>query len=197
MTPTRMPPRRLRVRGPATEVRFRMQAKDTERLLALTKADIGRFWSKVQRGTPDECWPWTASDYRDGYGQFHAGGRSPKGRPLRANRVVAFLQYGPPPTPTHQALHHCDTPSCCNPSHIYWGTHADNMRDRSVRERLARGERQRGGRRSVMLTASDIERLRATYAAGGIRQVDLGATFGISQSAVSAITRREVWRHVP
>lgn len=29
-----------------------------------------RFWSKVDKRGPDECWPWTASCFEDGYGQF-------------------------------------------------------------------------------------------------------------------------------
>src|SRR6516164_8335516 len=29
-----------------------------------------RFWAKVQKGDPDECWIWTASLYPSGYGQF-------------------------------------------------------------------------------------------------------------------------------
>lgn len=174
-----------------------MPAQDIGLLAALTNADIDRFWGKVDNGDPDECWPWTAGRYSDGYGQFQAGGRSPKGRPLRASRVVAFLRHGLPPTPSHQALHTCDNPSCCNPEHLYWGTHADNMRDRSVRERQARGSRSTGGARKVVLSAGDVRRLRAIYEAGGIGQIALGAMFGISQSGVSAIVRRESWRHVP
>lgn len=36
----------------------------------IDKKDMKRFWSKVQRAGPDECWEWTASKTLDGYGQF-------------------------------------------------------------------------------------------------------------------------------
>jgi transposase-like protein len=37
--------------------------------------DEARFWSKVDRGADDECWPWTGSLNGGGYGIFSAGDR--------------------------------------------------------------------------------------------------------------------------
>jgi hypothetical protein len=34
--------------------------------------------------------------------------------------------------------HHCDNPPCCNPAHLYAGTHQDNVDDK-VRRGRARG----------------------------------------------------------
>ena len=34
---------------------------------------IARFWSKVDRGGPDECWEWRAYRMRNGYGQMGIG----------------------------------------------------------------------------------------------------------------------------
>src|SRR5207302_1569460 len=36
----------------------------------LTPAAIDRFWSKVHRGGPQDCWIWTGGRNRSGYGLF-------------------------------------------------------------------------------------------------------------------------------
>ncbi len=33
------------------------------------------FWSYVDRRSPNECWPWKAGLFTQGYGQFRAGKR--------------------------------------------------------------------------------------------------------------------------
>jgi hypothetical protein len=37
-----------------------------------------------------------------------------------------------------ECCHRCDVPLCCNPSHLFWGSHTENMRDYFAK-RLARG----------------------------------------------------------
>lgn len=34
-----------------------------------------RFWSKVDRREPDDCWPWTGSHVSGGYGNFWDGAK--------------------------------------------------------------------------------------------------------------------------
>lgn len=85
-----------------------------------------RFWSKV---APDEngCWIWTGRVDKDGYGRFDGSNGM-----VLAHRIAAADAKGPIPTKAH-ALHHCDNPPCVNHEHLYFGTHQDNMNDKTRR----------------------------------------------------------------
>lgn len=93
-----------------------------------------RFAAKVRR-TPD-CWLWTGSATPCGYGQMWVGRRG-DGGPLYAHRIAWQLSHGPVPEGL-SVLHHCDTPACVRPDHLFLGTHTDNMRDASRKGRLRR-----------------------------------------------------------
>lgn len=88
-----------------------------------------RFWDKVDQRSPDECWPWLGCRDGNGYGLF----RIDKHTMLRSHIVMADLIQIPGDGPL--VLHHCDNPPCCNPSHLYRGTAADNAKDRDTRNR--------------------------------------------------------------
>lgn len=83
-----------------------------------------RFWSKVDKsGGPDACWPWTGALSTKGYGRFALS----TGNYIQANRFSYELTYGS--LGDLFACHRCDNPRCCNPAHLFPGTHQDNMRD--------------------------------------------------------------------
>ena len=82
-----------------------------------------RFWPKVQKS--DGCWLWIAGgDSETGYGRIRAGGRGTT--QLLAHRAAWELTNGPVPDGLW-VLHHCDTPRCVRPDHLFLGDHADNM----------------------------------------------------------------------
>lgn len=86
-----------------------------------------RFWGKVNRQGPAECWPWIGAARPAGYGVFWA-----RGRFLSAHLVAWQLARSLDPAPMPkgiEACHRCDNPRCVNPSHIFVGTKSDNMRD--------------------------------------------------------------------
>lgn len=93
-----------------------------------------RFWSKVDRRGPDECWPWTAGRHTHGYGVFYLPGKVQ----VLAHRYALALEE-PPPFDGAHALHSCDNPPCVNPGHLHWGTHQDNMREAAERGRAKPG----------------------------------------------------------
>lgn len=98
-----------------------------------------RFWARVQK-TPT-CWVWlghigtTGLGY--GYLSIHVAGRK-KMIPQTAHRISWEIHHGPIP-PGMWVLHRCDNPPCVNPNHLYLGTPADNMHDRSERGRAPKG----------------------------------------------------------
>lgn len=140
-----------------------------------------RFWAKVDRRGPDECWPWTGATGSAGYGYIRPGGSADC---VLATRVSMALD-GRDPGPL-EARHTCDNPPCVNPAHLIAGTHLQNMADMAVRFR--------GGRST--LVEADVRRVRELAAAGQLQRV-IAAEYGLTQKAISKIVRRESYRHIP
>lgn len=83
-----------------------------------------RFWGKVDKKGPDNCWDWTASFANSGYGRFNYSATE-----YYAHRVAWILTNKQPIPKGMWILHKCNNKKCCNPNHIYMGTPADNERD--------------------------------------------------------------------
>jgi hypothetical protein len=92
---------------------------------------VEQFWAKVDVRGPEECWEWKRRRSHRGYGETRWGGKTE-----RANRRAWLLVNGPIPIGV-SVLHHCDNPPCCNPAHLFLGTHTDNMRDMAAKGRTA------------------------------------------------------------
>lgn len=100
-------------------------------------ATQARFWAKVDRRGPSECWLWKASCSTDGYGQFRAEGRC-----IRAHRLAYELLVGPIPLGMdldHVEARGCTAKTCVNPAHLEPVSRRVNiMRGRGVTARNAR-----------------------------------------------------------
>jgi predicted transcriptional regulator len=149
-----------------------------------------RFWAKVDRRGPDECWPWTGCR-SVGYGQIREAGKG--SRVLAAHRVALQLAGRPVPDGMF-ACHHCDHPECCNPAHLYAGTALDNSRDSHARKRHPHGIGVNGQR----FDEWDIIAMRL-LAALGFKRADIGRAFDLSPPVVSMYVRgtSSAWRGVP
>lgn len=75
-----------------------------------------RFWEKVERRGPDDCWPWTAGKTAAGYGMFKRPGRD--GTRSTAHRVAWELEHGRPVPDGLVVDHLCENRPCCNPAHL-------------------------------------------------------------------------------
>ena len=96
------------------------------------------LWGKVDKRGEDECWEWLGYKNEDGYGRVQINDWS-----YYAHRVIYDLVYPniierKAPKETSEKgflLHTCDNPSCCNPKHLWVGTHKDNMEDKARKGR--------------------------------------------------------------
>lgn len=94
--------------------------------------DMKRLMSHVIKGkTEDDCWKWIGHRYEYGYGAFCY-----KNRQMHASRAAWFLFFGELESPKIQVCHKCDNPECCNPKHLFLGTHQDNMTDCKKKGRI-------------------------------------------------------------
>jgi hypothetical protein len=117
-----------------------------------------------------------------------------RGHMQQAHRVAWALTHDRWPRPC--ALHICDNPWCVNPSHIYEGTPADNIRDAVVRGRFKPGRSPGEANPMAKLTAADVASIRAAYVRGSSTAglAALARRFGVSTSAVHLITSGKKWR---
>lgn len=143
-----------------------------------------RFWPKVDKRGPEDCWEWIGARQVSGYGFIYAG-RNP--RFLIAHRVSWELANGPIPAGL-VVCHHCDDPPCCNPKHLFLGTRADNNRDRAKKKR-GRESRQWGEQNpNVKVSDEQCAKMRDLYESGW-SQTHIAKRFGIKQPQVSRIVR--------
>lgn len=145
-----------------------------------------RFWRKVVKGEPGECWKWIGKKGA-GYGQVQRGG---KGSPLVfAHRLSYELHKGEIPEGLF-VLHECDNRECTNPDHLRVGTQSDNIRDAVKRGRWHAIPPKHGG--ASHPNAISAETAAAIAVAAGT-QTELSRRFGVARGVVKAIKTGTHW----
>lgn len=117
-----------------------------ERPLQVNGTPEERFWHKVDKRGPDECWEWRAARDSYGYGIFSMY-RPDKGRYMNmlAHRYSYILHGGDLPVVgtagrDEETIDHlCHNRACVNPAHMEVVPHEENSRRaiRGVSEQMA------------------------------------------------------------
>lgn len=144
-----------------------------------------RFWRRVDK-TPT-CWNWIGPVSNRGYGLLHHVDKMKK-----CNRIVWIITNGEIPKGIH-VLHKCDNTLCVRPSHLFLGTHTDNMRDciKKGRGNKARGERVTNSK----LTESQVLHMRKLDSCGHASS-QLSRKFGVAYNTVRHVVTRGTWKHI-
>lgn len=152
-----------------------------------------RFDEKWNIDPTTGCWIWAAGASGDGYGAIKVNKRM-----CRAHRVAWEIYRGPIPVGVGKdeicVLHHCDTPKCVNPDHLFLGTHSDNAIDRNKKGRNydRRGE----GNAQAKLTVGAVRMIRRYYQDGCVTREWLAQVYGVKYRNICRIVNYEGWTHV-
>ncbi len=131
-------------------------------------AKLPPYERMIKRVVPNEdgCWIFMGCKEKFGYGKVSTNGGFD-----RTHRVAYRKFYGEIPDGLC-VLHSCDVPACCNPSHLFLGTKADNAIDKAKKCRA-----------NKKLTEGDVMAIRI---ATGTNEA-VGRRFGVSASLISMI----------
>lgn len=165
-----------------------------------TEQEISRFWSKVNKDgpLPDQtnphyaglgpCWVWTGCAIALGYGAFCSGGKQ-----TYAHRLSFIIAFG---LPQAFVLHKCDNRRCVNPSHLFDGTHEDNMADMARKGRVKKTpniNQARGARfPHTKLTKEQVLEIRALRSCK-IQQKEIARRFSMSTASIGRILAGQQW----
>ena len=151
--------------------------------------EMDRFIEKVNKGADNEkdCWIWTASTYRGGYGHFRRWVDG-KWKMYKAHRY-AYEAFKGPLDAKLLVCHTCDNPSCVNPAHLFVGTAKENMQDmiKKGRKSISRNPKHKWlDRETVKSMRRDFEQ--------GMKQAEICIKYEHSRAQVSRVVLHQIWK---
>lgn len=144
------------------------------------------FWNKVDAPDVLSCWGWQGAKMENGYGTF-LGGKAK----ILAHRF-AWIDSGGGEIPFGFVVcHTCDNRLCCNPNHLFLGTHQDNTQDMIAKGRA----RFRFNRDKRVLTKELVLNARSRVPRESISSI--ARELGISIRTLTSAVCGHSWKHLP
>jgi hypothetical protein len=149
----------------------------------LLREDIERVKRRFEARLIDagDCRVWWGPVNHNKYGLIGVG----RGR-VSTHRLAWAFSFGAIPDGS-MVLHRCDNPPCCNPKHLFLGTHQDNVDD------MVRKNRHRVANPSLSVLNADMVR---AIRVDTRSDIELSAEYGVTRSAIWKARNRFWWKHV-
>jgi hypothetical protein len=138
-----------------------------------------RFWSKVKKGNPNECWQWMAGKTSNGYGTFKYNGKT-----VNAHKFAYEITNGVCVPSRFHVCHSCNEPSCVNPNHLLPGTPKSN-----VQGMIESGHQYIGGPKPKLNEVQSLEVI--FFNDLGIKHLTIAMLMGVRGSTVKRALEKD------
>lgn len=133
------------------------------------------FWEMASRNNINGCLEWNGCINNNGYGKVRQNGKS-----KTSSRVAYELITGVPIPDGMCVCHHCDNPKCIEPTHLFLGTHSENMHDMALK--------QRNGQK---LSYVDVMRIRYQKVSENRKSSGITKPNGISERTIRRVLQKD------
>lgn len=166
----------------------RTTVRGTELVRTVTRENIMQF---VEISPVSNCWNWMGCRNDNGYGL-----KTSDGKRVRTHRLSYELFVGPIPSGMI-VCHKCDNPPCCNPEHLFVGTHKDNHNDCVSKGRSSLPPPPLVGERNIRakLTNREVREICELHVSGASNR-DIAEKLGLPQRHIFEIISRKSWRSI-
>ena len=149
-----------------------------------------KFWRSV-RPQENGCWLWQGRQRGTGakYGVLQRGKES-----ISAHRHAFYLANGREASKC--VCHSCDTPLCCNPEHLWEGSHQENMDDKMSKGRHRFSIRRGSASKASRLRESEVTFIKCLLG-HGVSHSEIAAIYGVAETTISSISGGYSWKRIP
>jgi hypothetical protein len=161
------------------------------------KPAIYRFNMSYKKDEHSGCWIWQGKSKSGSsklYGRIKVNKKN-----VPAHRFSWEIHNNQEVPEKMFVLHKCDNPGCVNPDHLFVGTHQDNMNDKVLKNRQAKGSDFKN-RKAAIGSKNGLSKLTEKQAMeiylDERPQRIISKDYEVTQTVVHNIKSQKTWRHI-